>query len=299
MSRNSRKYTYMVIFLGPAFMLVFVFFFLPVVLDLLLSISDVGADLQFRNFTLKNFYRMWNDRHVLQTLGITAIFVIPTLIFFNVGLAIVLSLMLHSVPDAISAFFRSIWLLPRMAPHVIYAVLWLWMLDPTENGLFNQVLIAMGFEQYDFINSSPVIIIIVTNGIIGCSMGLLIFSAAIKGIPEHLYLAAKVDGASGMATIIKIILPGIKWQLVFVSMYQTISLLITFEVILLITKGGPFYDSTVFALYAYNRAFVSGQYAYGAALALILVVIGIIGSMFLWKVSNVEAMMQEPKIEGY
>lgn len=289
----------MVIFLGPAFMLVLVFFFLPVVLDLFLSISDVGADLKFRHFTLDNFARMWNDRHVLQTLSITALFVVPTLILFNVGLAIVLSLMMHSIPDAISSFFRSIWLLPRMAPHVIYAVLWLWMLDPTENGLLNQVILALGFEQYDFINNSPLLVIIVTNGIIGCSMGLLIFSAAIKGIPEHLYLAAKVDGASGAATIMKIILPGIKWQLVFVSMYQSISLLITFEVILLITKGGPFYDSTVFALYAYNRAFASGQYAYGAALALLLVAIGIIGSMVLWKVSNVEAMIHEPKIEGF
>ena len=299
MESLKRKYTYLVIFLGPAFMLVVVFFLLPVVLDLLLSVSDVGADLKFRNFTLENFRRMWNDRHVLETLSLTAFFVIPTLTLFNVGLAIVLSLMMHSMPDGISSFFRSIWLLPRMAPHVIYAILWLWMLDPTDNGLFNQVLIFFGFEQFDFINSAPLLIIIVTNGIIGCSMGLLIFSAAIKGIPEHLYLAAKVDGASGTATIMKIILPGIKWQLIFVSMYQTISLLITFEVILLITKGGPFYDSTVFALYAYNRAFVNGQYAYGAALALVLVVLGIVGSMFLWKVSNVEALMQEPKIEGF
>ncbi len=70
-------------------------------------------------------------------------------------------------------------------------------------------------------------------------------------------------------------LPAIRWQLSFVTIYQALSLLVSFEYIWLITNGGPFYDTTVYALYVYRRAFENGQYAYGAALALGLVVVGI------------------------
>ena len=70
-------------------------------------------------------------------------------------------------------------------------------------------------------------------------------------------------------------LPALRWPISFVTIYQTLSLLVSFEYILLLTKGGPFYDTTVYALYIYRRAFESGQYGYGAALALFLIVIGV------------------------
>lgn len=295
----KRATIYRFIFLAPALFLVLLFFLLPVLMALFLSVSDVGAGLVFSKFTWENFLRMARDSHVPETLLITAGFVFPTLITFNVGLALILAIVMHFLPERIAAFFRSIWLLPRMAPMVVYAILWIWMLQPTANGLLNQLILLGGGEIVDFLSDYPLLIIILTNGLIGCSMGMLIFSAAIKGIPEHLFLAARVDGATTPAIIRRIILPGIRWQLVFVTMYQAISLLIAFEMVLLITKGGPFYDSTVFAYYTYSRAFLNGQYAYGAALALVLVVIGIIGAIFLWKLSRVDEMFQEPKIEGY
>ena len=71
-----------------------------------------------------------------------------------------------------------------------------------------------------------------------------------------------------------ITLPALRWPISFVTIYQMLSLLVSFEYILLLTKGGPFYDTTVYALYIYRRAFESGQYGYGAALALFLIVIG-------------------------
>ena len=112
------------------------------------------------------------------------------------------------------------------------------------------------------------VLIIVANGFIGASFGMIIFTSAIRAIPQHLFWAARVDGASGLAIVRHITLPAIRWQISFVTIYQALSLLVSFEYIWLITDGGPFYDTTVFALYVYQRAFDSGQYAYGAALAL-------------------------------
>jgi inositol-phosphate transport system permease protein len=73
--------------------------------------------------------------------------------------------------------------------------------------------------------------------------------------------------------------------------------LVSFEYILLLTKGGPFYDTTVFALYVYRRAFTSGQYGYGAALALFLIVIGAAAALLGWRFLDLQRLLQHPRIE--
>jgi len=83
----------------------------------------------------------------------------------------------------------------------------------------------------------------------------------------------------------------------FITVYQTLSLLVSFEYIWLITNRGPFYDTMVFALYVYKRAFENGQYAYGAALRLILVAIGIAASLFMWRLLDMKRLLQTPRIE--
>lgn len=141
------------------------------------------------------------------------------------------------------------------------------------------------------------LIIILANGFIGASFGMIIFTSAIRSIPDHLFHAARVDGAGELAIIRHVTLPAIRWQLSFVTIYQALALLVSFEYIWLITNGGPFYDTTVFALYVYRRAFENGQYAYGAALALGLVVVGIALAMVLWRFFDMRALLQRPRIE--
>ena len=141
------------------------------------------------------------------------------------------------------------------------------------------------------------LLVVLANGFIGASFGMIIFTSAIRAIPEHLFHAARVDGAGGLAIIRHITLPAIRWQLSFVTLYQALSLLVSFEYIWLITDGGPFYDTTVYALYVYKRAFENGQYAYGAALALGLVVVGIVVALSLWRFFDMRALLQKPRIE--
>ena len=141
------------------------------------------------------------------------------------------------------------------------------------------------------------LVVILANGFIGASFGMIIFTSAIRSIPVHLFHAARVDGANGLQVIRHVTLPQIRWHLSFVTLYQALSLLVSFEYIWLITDGGPFYDTTVWALYVYQRAFVSGQYAYGAALALALVLVGIIVALLLWRFFDMRALLQRPRIE--
>jgi inositol-phosphate transport system permease protein len=229
----------------------------------------------------------------------TFIYVFGTLGIFNVTFALILALVTTTINDISGGFFRGVWLLPRMSPSVLYILLWLWVVDPSEVGLLNQVLMSVfGLDApLDLKTQAPVALIIVANGLIGASLGMIIFTSAIRGIPEHLFHAAKVDGAGPLSVVRHITLPALRWPISFVTIYQTLSLLVSFEYILLLTKGGPFFDTTVYALYIYRRAFESGQDGYGAALALFLIVLGVILALLGWRFFDMQRLLQRPRIE--
>ena len=239
------------------------------------------------------------DKRLPQVIGLTFIYVLGTLAIFNVTFGLILAILTTAIPRTSAGFFRGVWLLPRMSPSVLYIFLWIWVINPTEFGLLNQILenVFGVAEPIDLMTSAPIELIIFSNGFIGASMGMIIFTSAIRSIPEHLFHAARVDGAGGLAVVRHITLPALRWPISFITIYQTLSLTVSFEYILLLTNGGPFFDTTVFALYIYRRAFENGQYAYGAALALFLIVIGIVLAMLGWKFFDMKKLLQEPRIE--
>ena len=132
-------------------------------------------------------------------------------------------------------------------------------------------------------------------------MGMLIFSSAIKAIPSTLFHASEVDGATRMQQIWHIILPQLRWPILFITSYQTLSLLTSFEYILLATDGGPGGATEVWALTTYMKALSNYggalQYGYGAALSLVLVVIGITLSLIYLRLFNFNDLTAKPKIE--
>lgn len=296
---HPRERLNFVVFLGPAIILLLLFFIAPVIVDIFVAFTDMGRSLKITEFTTANFERMFTrDTRLSKSLALSLIYVFATLAIFNVTFGLVLALTTTALPDRIGGFFRAVWLLPRMSPSVVYALLWAWAIDPTERGLLNQVVHkGLGLEPIDMISNQPMLLIVIANGFIGASMGMIIFTSAIRSIPEHLFYAARADGAGPLAITWYITLPAIRWPLSFITVYQTLSLLVSFEYIWLITDGGPFYDTTVYALYVYKRAFENGQYAYGAALSLLLVVIGTLAAMLMWKFLNMKALLQQPRIE--
>lgn len=286
------------LFLGPASVMLLLFFVLPVIVNVGIAFTDMGRNLQVSGFTTENVARMLTgDHRLVAVMGTTLVYVLSTLAIFNVGYALLLSLLTTALPERAGAFFRAVWLLPRMSPSVVYALLWSWVVAPTDYGLLNQGLAALGLPAIDMKSDAPMLLIVLANGFVGASFGMIIFTSAIRAIPQHLFHAARVDGAGALAIVRHITLPQIRWQVSFVTLYQALSLLVSFEYIWLITDGGPFYDTTVYALYVYKRAFENGQYAYGAALALGLVVVGIAVALSLWRFFDMRALLQKPRIE--
>jgi len=299
-AQQVRQRANTLIFLGPACLLLLMFFIAPVLIDIGLAFTDMGRNLQVTTATTDNFERMLlgGDRRLSGVLATTFVYVLGTLAIFNVTFALILALTTTALPDYAGAFFRAVWLLPRMSPSVVYALLWGWAVSPTDYGLLNQVWHGLlGMPLIDLKSDAPMLLIILANGFIGASMGMIIFTSAIRSIPDHLFYAARADGAGGLAIVWFITLPAIRWPLSFITVYQTLSLLVSFEYIWLITDGGPFFDTTVYALYVYKRAFESGQYAYGAALALGLVIIGVVAALLLWRFMDMKSLLQRPRIE--
>lgn len=295
---NSRQWVDRALFLGPATLLLFMFFVLPVIVDIGIAFTDMSRNLRVSGFTTEHFVRMFGgDSRLAGVMLVTLMYVLGTLAIFNVTYGLILALVTTSLPDQSGAFFRAVWFLPRMSPSVVYALLWSWVVAPTDYGLLNQGLAMLGLATVDLKSSAPMLVIILANGFIGASFGMIIFTSAIRSIPQHLFHAARVDGAGGLSIIRHITLPAIRWQLSFVTIYQSLSLLVSFEYIWLITNGGPFFDTTVYALYVYRRAFDNGQYAYGAALSLGLVVVGTIAALVLWRFFDMRALLQKPRIE--
>ncbi|HIC95988.1 TPA: sugar ABC transporter permease [Candidatus Bipolaricaulota bacterium] len=285
----------------PSILLTVCFFILPALITAAMGFTSMDFRFRWDFIGLGNYFKMIGDFLLGRILLNTGVYVSGTLAIFNVTFGLILAILTTSIHERTGLFFRSLWLLPRFSPAVVYAAIWLWMLSPTENGLLNGLRMALGAEPISWISSYPWGVIILTNGSIGASMGMVIFSSAIKSIsPDYLW-AARVDGASWLQEIRYVVLPMIRWPLLFITAFQTLSLLTSYEYILLITRGGPFYASTTWALHAYKLAFdvYAGTYAfgYGAALATVLVLIGTVASIAYWRWFRFREMMEEPRIE--
>jgi len=296
--------------MSPAALLITLFFFIPVIVLFILSFSDLKSvnfgTLQWwlpANWSLDNYSRIFGDMFFSKFLSNTFFYVLTTLALFNFGSALIIALLTTHINRRAGFFFRLMWLLPRLTPSVIYIMMWRRIASRAPFGILNQFLVPLGLGSGDdLLLANPWFFVILVNGLIGASFGLVIFTSAIEAIPRDYLTASKVDGASTLQTIRYVILPMIRWPILFVVTYQTLSLLTSFEQILLLTGGGPgLYKTEVWALRAYHLALstVTGntQWGYGAAWAVILVIIGVAAAIIYMRVFKFDDLVVEPKID--
>lgn len=291
-------------FMGPALLMVAVFFVAPVVITLGMSFTDMATTTGLSNWQwngVENYERMARGSFTLLILGNTIFYVVVTLTF-NVLMGLGIALLSTHVDSRTGSLFRAIWLLPRISPSVVYVLMWTWAAAAPPYGVINQVVAPFGIEGRYWINTDPWLMVLLVNGFVGASFGMLVFTSAIRSIPEELFRAAWVDGASAWQIVRRITLPLLKWPILFVLTYQTMSLFSSYEYILLLTNGGPgLYMTEVWSLWAFHTAlnsyFGNLEFGYGAALAAVLVVIGLAVSFVLLRIFRFNDLVSEPRIE--
>jgi len=301
-------------FLAPAGFLVLVFFFIPMLLILFLSVTNLATT----NFTtdvwrmatsrdpkyivgLDNFERMFADEFAPKILFNTFFYVLATLLLFNVGLGLVIALLTAHVDRRAGFLFRALWILPRITSPAVYILMWKRIVAASPFGILNQFNALLGRPEVNYFQDEAWVFIIMLNGFIGASFGMIIFTSAIESIPKDLMNASLVDGSTLWQRVRYVILPLLRWPLLFVTTYQTLSLLTSFEYILLFNNGGSASQTEVWSLAAYNRAlntyFANAQWGYGSAFAVVLVIIGVVMATVYMRVFRFNELVAEPKIE--
>jgi inositol-phosphate transport system permease protein len=292
------------LFMGPAAVMVLLFFFVPVVITLALSLTDAATATGLSNWEwigFANFDQIFRGQFAGIVFRNTLFYVLATLAF-NVLVGLGIALLSTHVEEKAGGFFRALWLLPRISPSPVYALMWVWAAAIPPFGILNEFLSPIGVTPRDWLNTDPWIIIILVNGFVGASLAMLVFTSAIKSIPEDLFRAARVDGASAWQIVRRITLPLIRWPVLFVLVYQSMSLLASYEYILLTTNGGPgLYTTEVWSLWAFHTAlsnyYGNLEFGLGAAMAAILVLVGLVVSFTLLRVFRFNDLVSEPRVE--
>jgi len=217
-----------------------------------------------------NFRRMWSDASFWTALRNTTyytVFHIPLTMAASLGLALLLNRKLRGV-----AFFRTVAFFPYITSIVAIAVVWNQLFSP-EYGPLNAFLRGVGVDDPPGWTTSadwsmPAVIIVGTWRYMGYYM--LLFLAGLQTIPTQLYEAAEIDGASAWQRFVNVTIPGLRHTTFFVTVMLTIESFKVFDLILVMTQGGPGQSTLVLSQYIYQKGFVENQFGYASAVSIVL-----------------------------
>jgi len=206
----------------------------------------------------------------------------PLCIFGSLLLA---SLLHNSLRGA--RVFRTIFFIPSIITGVVLSVIWLWMYNP-QYGLINTVLAYFGVQGPLWLQSrewsKPAIVLMSLWSIGGGRM--LVFLAALQGIPKHLYEVVDLDGGGWWQKFIHVTLPLIS-PILF--LWTVMEVIISFQVFVeayVMTKGGPLNSTLFYNLYLYTKAFDDYSMGYASALAWLLLIITLVITIFQFKIGR-------------
>ena len=263
-----RRNLHWYLFLAPAVLLLIGFIGFPLYRSLELSLFEWKGLMPRKWVGLDNFARLFHDRYFWSALWHTIVFAISATVG-TVGIGLLLALAIsRRVP--FHNLYRFAFYLPVMLPMTVVAALWARIYEPNF-GLLNTALksIGLGFLAQPWLGSLdlslPAIIAVCIWQYAGFPM--IVLLAAIEGVPEDLHEAAQLDGASTFQRIRSIVIPMIAPVLISISVIQIIFSLKVFDLVWVMTKGGPAESSAVLGTYLYRRAFEQQEYGYASAVA--------------------------------
>lgn len=246
----------------------------PVLASFVMSFTDLRS-LDLRNpfavdfVGLAQYAKLAQDALFLKAAGNTAIFVVVGVpLTIVAGLAVALGL--NSGVTRLRSLFRVGYYLPVVTSIVAVSVVWRFLLQP-DAGLVNSVLRLAGVDGPNWLASTqlalPSLIVMATWRNLGFQM--VIFLAGLQAIPQHLYEAARLDGAGRWQQFRYVTLPMLRPTVLFVAVITSIGYLQFFEEAFVMTRGGPLNSTLSVSYHIYNQ-FGFGNYAYASAMSYVL-----------------------------
>jgi multiple sugar transport system permease protein len=256
-------------FVAPAVILIAIFFLIPIGWSLLISFQANNLIAPPHYIGLANYKALTKDpafrSAIGHTLVYTAIFV-PVSVAGALALAVALNRKIRGI-----RFYRLAVFVPLVTSTVATGLVFLWLLDPTF-GFVNYVLHAVGLPQQQFLQDpNEALYCIVAMTVWGwLGFDVIVYLAALQGVPEELLEAAEIDGASKWSRFRSIVVPLLGPATLFLVVWSTINALQLFDEIYVTTRGGPLGSTTVIVYYLYQQAFQFFNGGYGSAIAYVL-----------------------------
>lgn len=285
--RRGRRLFGRLLPLGPALLLLALFFAGPLVWSVYAAFTDMAlSGAATTHFTgLDNFRRMFSDPAFVKSLELTVLFVVGSAVIGQNSLGMLLALIMRGRNGIVRTVVNGVVIGAWVVPEVVAGFAWYAFLSKT--GTLNTILGHLGLSQ-DWLYTMPMFAIIIANTWRGTAFSMLVYSAALSDVPPELLEAAAVDGASAYRRLRHVTLPMIRRAIVSNLMLITLQTLADFTLIYVMTGGGPGNASSTTPLYMYQEAFQFYQLGYGTAMALVLLALGALFSLIYMRLIKLE-----------
>ena len=257
--------------ISPAVFLMLVLLAYPFVLAVWISMTDRVLGEPGKFIWFQNFFKLLQDPLFRETVWNSFIYTITT-VFFKMFLGVILALLLNQeIPSR--NLIRGAILLPWIVPTSLSVLTWLWMFDSLFS-IVNYILLGLGLisRKVPWLGDPfwAMVSVIIVNTWRGLPFFAISFLAGLMTIPRELYEAAEVDGALRFRQFWHITLPLLQPIIAVVVLFSTIWTFADFQIVYILTHGGPINATQIFATMAYDVALVAGRIGEGSAISLFL-----------------------------
>lgn len=281
----------------PALLVVFGLLLYPLLYSLLISFYDLHVRAPWKGWEFVgfgNYFDVLTDREVHHSLGRTLF-----LASVGIGLGLPLSLafaMILNQPFPLRGLVRGLLIIPWIIPGSVQGLLWSRILEPYGYGALNGLLIQFGWIEkpipWLLEPMRALFLVAIANLWSTVPMMTLLYLAGLQGIPQELYEAAKVDGAGRWARFQFITLPFLAPVTLINLILKTIDAFALFDLVFVLTGGGPARATEVIGYHLYTRAFTRLEYGYASALAWVIAVMTTLLALFYNRLTRPERLNQ-------
>ena len=288
--RSWRDALTLIGFLAPALLLVGVFTIWPAVWAVYQSFTNkalTGFEARTPRFVgLQNYTRLLTDPDFHSSMLRTFAFVLLSALVGQTILAFLIAYLMADRPRWRLRFvplFAAVFLLPLAVPEAVASLLWASMANGTNEGLVNRGLGLLGIAPVQWLQQHAFETITVVNIWRGIPFAMVLFAAAIEGVPRTVLEAGLIDGASPWQQLRRVVLPILRPQILTFLMLTSITTFGIFGLVYFLTRGGPGNVTEIMGIYIYQRAFAFFQIGLGSAAGvLLLLVLLALGAYYVW-----------------
>jgi len=210
-----------------------------------------------------------------------------TAVIFKAVIGFVVAHFVHNIPAKGQRKWRGMLLVPWVIPPAMSTLAWLWLFDPSYSA-FNWILALFGMDPVPWTGDTnwARFSVILVNVWIGAPFFMIMYLAALKSVPEQLYEAAAIDGANWWQRIWYVTLPMMRNIIAITALFSLIVTFANFDIVRVLTAGGPLNGTHVFATWAFRVGIESGDIPLGAAVSLFMVPILAVAAVFILRDIN-------------